>query len=72
MIAYGFEESNGALTGDVERELGDLERHGDMTLGGEVVDLARLDLIDQASESLTVGHVAVVEDERRSGSSGPW
>ena len=34
-----------------------------MTLGGEVVDLVRLQLLEDADQARGVGHVAVVEDE---------
>ena len=40
-----------------------LERHHDVALGGEVVDLIRLNLLDHPQQARGIGHVAVVEGE---------
>ena len=39
------------------------KRHLHMALGGEVVDLVGLGLLDDADEVGRVGHVAIVQDE---------
>jgi len=43
--------------------LGLLERHGDVALRREVVDLVGLHLLDDAHEAGGISHVAVVQDE---------
>ena len=40
-----------------------LERHRDVALRGEVVDLVGLHLLDDADQAARIGHVAVMQDE---------
>ena len=48
---------------DVAGVLGLLERDGDVALRGEVVDLVRLDLLDDPGQVRGVGEIAVVQEE---------
>ena len=61
--ADGFEDAQGTEGVGVGGVFGLFEADGDVALGGEVVDFVGLDLLDDAHEAGTVGHVAVVEDE---------
>ncbi len=47
----------------IGRVFGRLEADHDMRLRGEIVDLVRLGLLDDADQVGRIGHVAVVEDE---------
>lgn len=59
--AHGFEEAEGAGGHDVGGVVRDLERDGDVRLGGEVVDLVGRDGVEPAAERGGVGEVGVVE-----------
>ena len=48
--------------GDVARVLGLVEAHAHVRLGGEVVDLVGLDLVEQRDQAGAVGEVGVVQE----------
>ena len=48
---------------DVGRVFRALERHGDVTLRAEVVDLVRLNFLEDARQVAAVGQIAVVQHE---------
>ena len=58
----GLEQPQRAERVGVRRVLGGLERHGDMALRREVVDLLRSDFLHDANEVRRIGQVAVVQD----------
>ncbi len=66
VIAQRFEKAQRAERDDVGGIFGDLERHLDMALCREVVDLVRLDLLEDAAQRRAVTEVAVVKAQRRS------
>ena len=63
--ADGLEQAQGTERVGVGRVLGRLEAHLHVALGGEVVDLVRLVLLDEADEVGGIRHVAVVHEEAR-------
>ncbi len=67
-----LEQAQRAERVGVRRVFRRLERHGDMALGGQVVDLVGLHLLDDADEVRRVRQVAVVQDAARTFSCGSW
>jgi hypothetical protein len=61
----GLEDALGTETGDVSSVGGDVEADADMALGGEVVDLVWLELVEKLYEGDGIGEVAVVQKEPR-------
>ena len=56
-----FEQSERSQRVGVGRVFGRLEAHLDMALGGKVIDLGRLSLLDEADQVGGVGEIAVVQ-----------
>lgn len=61
MGADGLEEAESAGGDDVSSVIGDLERNGDVRLGGEVVDLVGGEGVDPTAKRRRIGEVGVVE-----------
>ncbi len=62
-VAHRVEHAQDADRGDVRRVLRHVERDLHVALGGEVVDLVRLERLESAREAVLVDQVAVVQDE---------
>lgn len=62
--ADGLQQPDGSETGDVTGVQRGVERHADMRLRTQVVDLVRPDVAQQIHQSDPVGEVGVVQDER--------
>ena len=62
-----FQQAQGAQAVGVGGIFGGLEADLHMALGGEIVDLVGLGLLDDADQVGRVGHVAVMQDEARIG-----
>ncbi len=63
VAADGLQQPDDPHAHHVHGVLGLIEAHADMALGAQVVDLVRLDLIQQIAEGPRVGEVTVVEVE---------
>ena len=63
----GLQQSKCAQGVGVSRVLGRFERHLNVRLRGQVVDLVRLSLLDNPDEVRRVGHVPVVHEEAAAG-----
>ena len=63
IVADRFEQAERADSGDVGGVGRLVEAHADMALGGEVVDLLRSDLANQADQTVAVRKVAVMQVE---------
>lgn len=63
MIPDRLKEAKGAYGGHVGGVGGLIKADSHMALRGEVVDLMRIDLADQAGQAVAVGHVSVVQRE---------
>ena len=59
----GFQQAQGPERVDVGGVLRGVERHLHVALGRQVVDLVRLDFLNEADEVRRVGQVPVVEEE---------
>ena len=59
--ANGLQDAQGTHRIRVGRVLGRVERHRDMALGRQVVNLVGLHVLDDADQARAVGHVAVVQ-----------
>ncbi len=58
-----FEDARGADAGDIARVFGDVETHAHMTLGSKVINLVRLQVVDELHEVHAVGKVAIVKEQ---------
>ncbi len=61
--ANGFEDAQRTEPVGIRGVFGSFERHLHVAHGGEVVDLVRLHLLNDADQVGRVGHVAVVEPQ---------
>ena len=61
---YGLEEAQRAYRVGFGGVFRAVERHLDMALGGEVIDLVGLHFLDDAHERRRVGHVAIMQCEQ--------
>jgi hypothetical protein len=62
-ITDGFEETDATRAGHITRIFGGIETDPNMTLGGKVIDLVGLNLVDEADQSTAVSEVTVVQDK---------
>ena len=63
--ADGFEDAKYAYGIDIGCELWSIEGDLYVRLGGEVVDLGRLDFVDQFNQTHTISHICVMQMEIR-------
>ncbi len=61
--ANGFEQPQGADGVGVGGVLGGFEADRDVRLGGQIIDLVRLNFLDDADQIGAVGQVAIVQDK---------
>ena len=61
---HRLQQSHGPNPGRVTRVLGLIEAHSHVRLRREIIDLVRIDLMQQGNESCTVGEISVVKEQR--------
>jgi hypothetical protein len=65
-LAQGFEDTRGADAGDIAGVFGNVETHTHMALRAEMVNLVRLEVVDELHEIPAISEVAVVEKKPNS------